>query len=637
VHGRPVDGALVPVRRLGGALGSPTTLLVPLAFVGAGGLLVVAVAFMLSRSHPGSGWAQLLFWAGLGLIVVPAAARLFGAAAGRGERAGLLVVVGALLYLVKVIHDPFGFTFADEWVHVYNVERILRTGSLFNGNPILPVTARYPGLESVTAAVASLTHLSIFASGVIVVGAARLLFVLALFLLLEAVSGSARVAGAAGVVYMTNPNFLFWGADFSYESIALPLALFAVLAVVRGQSARGRTPVSRRTAAPGSRHTRFGLPTAERAAWAAVALLATSATVMSHHLTSFALAGFLVLTCLIASLRRSNRRGAPWLLAAFAVAMCAVWVYEVAPGTGEYLLPVLAAAFHETVATILGHSSGRSLFGGGSAGQQVAPLWQRLVALASVGLIVAALPFGLLEVRRRYLRNPFVIVLAAAAIAYVAVLPMRLVPNAWETSNRSSEFLFVGLALTLALVRIPRSIAPRLLGFGISAYLGLLLIGGVVAGWPPRDLLALPIRGQAAGEVTVVPQPQAVAEWARSVLGPGHRFIAPEAVGRELLVSGGQTAFVTSAPFDAATVLEGDTMTSGIVDTLAGRSIGYVAEDTQASGNDNMTGYFFASPGGALRADPLALDKFDSYPGIDRLLDSGDIVIYDVREFLGAP
>ena len=606
-----------PVRRspapAPAAAGLPGRLLL-LTAVGSEGLLAVSVAFALSRSHPQSAWAQVLFWFGLCLIVLPAAARLVGRSAARGERAALLVAVGALLYLVKIVHDPFGFTYADEWVHVFNAQQIVHTGALFGGNPILPVTTRYPGLEGVTAAVASLTHLGIFVSGAVVVGAARLVFVLALFLLFERITGSARIAGIAGLVYLTNPNFLFWSAQFSYESIALPLAVFAVVAAMATTDGRASAPT--------------------KLAWAAIACLAAAATAMSHHLTAFALCGFLVAACVAAWLRRSTRREAPWLPAAFALAATALWVRAVAPGTGSYLLPVLGHAFHQSVATLLGHTTGRSLFGGGTAEHLVAPAWQRIVALASVALIALALPFGLAEIRRRHARNPFAVVLAVAAVAYVAVMPMRLVPAAWETSNRSSEFLFVGIALTCALVLarpgIPRRLAPPLA-------VGILLVGGTVAGWPPRVLLALPYRAQAGGGAEIVPQPAAVARWAGAALGPRRRFVAPEAVGRELLVHGGETVFVTSAPFNAATILFDGTMTSGIVDGLTGRSIRFVAEDRRTAGDDSMAGYFFRSGQADRRVDPQALAKFDTYPGVDRVLDSGDIVVYDVGVLSGAP
>ena len=102
-------------------------------------------------------------------------------------------------------------------------------------------------------------------------------------------------------------------------------------------------------------------------------------------------------------------------------------------------------------------------------------------------------------------------------------------------------------------------------------------------------------------------------------------------------MNGGQTVFVTSAPFDAATVLYGGDITSGIVDTVAGRAIGYVAEDRLAAGDDSMAGYFFRSPHDGQRVARAARAKFASFPGVARIFDSGDIQIYDVRVLRGSP
>lgn len=597
--------------------------LLALALIGSAGLLTVAGGFVLSRANDASSWAQVMFWVGLGLIVVPAAIRLTQSPT-RAERVALVLLTGGLLQIVTVLHDPFGFTYADEWVHEYNVQQILHTGSLFHGNPIIPVTARYPGLESVTAAFASLSHLSVFVSGIVVVAAARLVFLIAFFLFVERLTGSAAIGSLSALLYMTNPNFLFWSAEFSYESLALPLALFALVATARAH--------------PGllaSRGTHARSPR-ERRAWSIVACLAVAATVVTHHLTSYALCISLVLVCVVASCRRSTRRDAPWPVTAFALASTLAWAFAVAPGTGHYLFPVLERAFHETVATVLGHTGARRLFGGGSAGQSVAPEWQRALALASVALIVSTLPFGLRTIWRRFRTNPYLVVLGVAGAAYVAVLPMRLVPAAWETSNRSSEFLFVGVAAALALAWLPRRLG-RLRPIALAACVAVLLVGGVVAGWPPRVLLARPIRSSVPGGGTIVPQPQRVAETFLTGFGAGHRMVAPEAVGRELLVDGRQTTYVTSAPFAAATLLFGDTMTLGMIETIDGHSLDYVAEDRLASGDDSMAGYFFGEPDGPRLVDPGALGKFDSYPGVDRVLDSGDIVVYDVRGLRGAP
>jgi hypothetical protein len=612
------EGSRLPLPEELRLLAVGRTGLVPLILVASIGLLAVSVGLAISRSNPGSNWAELLFWVGLVVLVAPFASWLAGVKPTRTERCCALIVLGLLLYLVKIVHDPYGFVYADEWVHTYNAQEIVRTGALYHANPIIAVTARYPGLEAVTAAVVSTTGLSVFASGAIVLGAARIALVLALFMIFERLTGSARVASIAGVVYLTNPNFLFWSAQFSYESLALPLVTLAAAATIA--AVRSEEP------APGGERRRW----TERSSWTVIACLAAVAAAATHHLSAWALCVFLIVTCIVCWARPRTRSQAPWLVTGVAVAATSLWFVLVAPGTGTYLFPVIGHAIRQTYDTLIGHSSGRGLFqAAGGSHTQVAPAWQRAFAVASVALILVGLPFGLRNVWRKYRLNPYVVSIAIAALVYVAILPMRLVPAAWETSNRSSEFLFVGVAMVLGLAGLARW-SSRRFALGAAACAAVLLIGGIVAGWPPRVLLSLPYQAQVAGAV-ISSQPSATAAWAKNVLGPGRRFIAPESVARELMVHGNQVAYTTSASFDARSVLYAPDVTAGIVQTLGDHSVKYVAVDRRVSGDDSMAGYFFPRAGDRGFIDPPQTRKYDDFPGVDRLLDVGDIVVYDVN------
>src|SRR5207244_29768 len=86
--------------------GAAQSRLLPFTLLAAGGLLVVSGGLALSRSNPGSAWAELLFWVGLVLIVAPFAGHLARVGPGRRERLASVLVVGVLLFLVKVVHDP---------------------------------------------------------------------------------------------------------------------------------------------------------------------------------------------------------------------------------------------------------------------------------------------------------------------------------------------------------------------------------------------------------------------------------------------------------------------------------------------------------------------------------------------------
>ena len=487
-----------------------------LILLGAIGVLGMVAGDALSRQ--GESGAAPLFWAGFLLIVVPMTLRLASRGATRGERVALVVAMGLLLYLTKVLHDPFTFVFPDEIVHLRNAEDILRAGALFPQNSILPVTMFYPGLESVTAAIAQATGLSAFGAGIVVIGAGRLLLMLTLFLLFEKLSGSSRVAGLAAVVYVANPNFLFWSAQFSYQSLALPLALLAVYGLACHGDERDL---------------------ARRVGWTIMCLFAITAVVMTHHVTTFALLVLFLVISVAATLGLGRPRQAAWILAIFTAQAVALWLLQVAPLTEEYLSYIFRQTVFGVADTVKGTSETRQLFT--SQGGETAPLWERVVGLGSTALIALALPLGLFRIWRRRRRSALLFLFGVAAAAYIAILPLRLVPSAWETANRASDFLFLGIGVTIALGTLylgrDRLTVPR--AALIAGFVGVIAVGGALAGWPPSTRLSQPYEAT-IGDRTVLPQGVAMADWSLASLGPGHRFVADATNGRLLLTDGRQ-------------------------------------------------------------------------------------------------
>src|SRR5438270_7507233 len=200
-----------------------------LSLTSAVGVFLLALAY--NGGRDAAQWSDPLFWFGLLVLFLPIAGRLLSVRASRRERIALLVVLGMALYLAKYLQYPLYFTYHDEFAHWRTAHDIAASGHLFQGNPIIPISSFYPGLEIATSALSSLTGLSLFAAGIVVIGVGRLVLVLALYFFFEYLISSARVAGIATLLYMANPHFLFFDADFSYESLALPLAMFVLFAV----------------------------------------------------------------------------------------------------------------------------------------------------------------------------------------------------------------------------------------------------------------------------------------------------------------------------------------------------------------------------------------------------------------------
>ena len=272
-----------------------------IVLLGSIGMLMVALAF--TGSQAGAASAELIYWIGLLLMILPVSYRMVGEAVSRQERIGLIVFLGIGLYLVKVMHSPFMFTYSDELLHYHNADNILQSGRLFGWNSILPVSADYPGLEIVTAALSTLSGLSIYQVGLVIIGVARLVILLALFLFFEKVSRSGRVAGLAVLIYAANPNFLYWSAQFSYESLALPLAVLLIFALAW----RERVKDNR----------------LQRSLMVLILAL-TAAIVVTHHVTSYMLIVFLLaISVLISIWHRFNmgEHANTWALALVAMVL----------------------------------------------------------------------------------------------------------------------------------------------------------------------------------------------------------------------------------------------------------------------------------------------------------------------------
>src|SRR5262249_51247313 len=142
------------------------------------GLLLCSFGEALSRGT--EAHAELVYWAGVLLFAAPIFYRLTGRAPSASERLLRVFMPGAGLYLVKVMRDSPSFTFNDELIHAFNTNQINTHHHLFHENPILAVTPFYPGMEGATSALTSITGISTYAAGTILIGAARLTLIASL-------------------------------------------------------------------------------------------------------------------------------------------------------------------------------------------------------------------------------------------------------------------------------------------------------------------------------------------------------------------------------------------------------------------------------------------------------------------------
>ncbi len=581
------------------------------ALVGVG-LLICAVGDALSRATLApSPW---IVWTGVVVIAAPAFFRLCSADASVGERVALVCVLGLGLYTVKVMRAPYGYTLGDEFFHAYNTEQILRHHVLFNPNSLLPITSKYPGLEGATSALASMTGMSSFGAGVIVIAAARLTMMLGLFILFLAVSGSARVAGLGAAVFAANSNFLLWAAQFSYQSLAFPL-LLVLLAALAERELDPRT------------HAR---------AWAACIIALMAAVVVTHHGTSYVMTTILVALAIASWIARRPPRYAVWPFALASVALVVTWLVVVASATAGYLEPPVTHALHAALQTVTGEAPARAPFQGAVVnGHAVAaPVNDTLEVIfgyAYVAILLVALPFGLAGGWRRYRNGHLALGGALLGTAFFGTLALRFAPGAWEIGNRGAEFLFVGLAFVLGCAPIDRlgSIVPAWLGrVLLSGCFAVIVVGGAIIGWPAGTRQAQPSQIVAAGH-QIESETISLGRWVKAYL-PNQSFAAPQADARAVLLYG-ETRVLTSSAIDS--IVSDPALPTSNLRALRAMHVRYLVVDRRVRGDDITSGYYFTvrPPWGFPDAQlsPKVAARFDQLR-IPLVFDSGDIRVYDL-------
>jgi hypothetical protein len=603
--------------------------------------MLVAQALATVAARDGHGWAETIYWLSAGaMVLVVAAAQLSNRPSSR-QRLGMAVALGLALYGVKLLANPTGFTYFDELSHARTAIDIASSGHLLHANPLLPISPYFPGLEIVTVSISKLTGLSLFASGIAAIGVGRLILMLALYALFLEASESPRIAGLASVVYVANPSFLYFDAGFSYESFALPLCVAALVLTLRWM----RTDPGRRS----------------------LALLACVAIVIAglvptHHLTGYLFAALAAGLCICAlvSWRWGGGSWPPWPIAAIAAIAAVAWIATVATPTYDYLEPILRPAVEGVAKVATGNEAAHKAFSAAPTPEARAPFWLRTTAFASIALILACLPFGLLLAWRRR-ANPAALLLGVAAFVYVPTLILRVAGSGVESANRSSGFVFLGVGFVIAMllvhvvenralpelrwrrlrlaIGLRRDNRPLRAGAWVAALAAVvvLFVGGVTVFWPPYSRLPGPYL--AGTDLRAVSQQGiAAARWMRRNLGAGHEVLTDRtngqvagAYGEQNPVGGSVEDLSVALPFTSSELNEKG------MKVLRGKRVEYLISDDRLADSIPIRGWYFSSS--ELYAKPYTkpiplekLTKFGRVDGVDLIYDDGAVRIYDVSE-----
>jgi hypothetical protein len=585
-----------------------------LSVVMAIGVWILSIAGILARSSSSGGIP--LFWIALVLIFAPPAARFVSRNISRTEGVGLILILSVGTYLVNFLRSPIIFRGFDEFLHWRTAYDILQNQTLFTPNALLPISPFYPGLESATTALVNLTGLSIVAAGSIIVLTARVIMLLGLFLLYERVSGSVRTAGIGTLIYMGSSTFLYFDAQFSYESLALPLAIMALLMLFRR----------------GIHEQKW------RAGWNVLIAVTAFAVVATHHVTTYMLLTFILVWAgaELYARQKNETRNNPLDIGIWTFILAALWIATVARATISYLTPLLNSPLNSFFNILTGSSQTRKLFVD-SAGRGAIPL-DRILGIGSVLILLVGVAFGFWYWWLHHKNRAIPITLMLVAALYPLLPLMRLSGGSWEMSNRLSGFVYVGLGfiVALGLVKFPvpaKWERPR--QWLVVAGITVAFLGGVVAGASPSTRLPQPYRA-AAGEQSIDKEGTMTAEWARTILGSNNRMAADRTLTNVMGSYGDQYMIVNlNDHVSVSGIFLSYSLTPSHRMIISQTKIHYLVTDMRITTDLSSLGYYFESWEQLVYSfvppvNPAVLEKFNYMPEVSRVYDSGDIAIYDV-------
>jgi hypothetical protein len=499
------------------ALAPGALLLSPLVILA--GVAIIAWDYALLPPDPVD---HVAYWAGL--LVAYLGVMALGLAGRPDARRHLLAlaILGAVLWLPYFLRSPDRLLFVDELYHRDILARILETGHAV-GQPVtlFPLPGTFPGLEHATVALIGLSGLSMDDAIRAITLTIHAVIPAVAYLAARGLGLGRRGAFVAALVYAANTSFPFFHSVFSYETlgILLFLATLALLAL------HGGTPVP---AADAPRRGPFGSLRADRRRMALllIALPVLAAIAVTHHVSSYVLAGTLVVAWLAARLARSAAATPIRDLAIASIGFSLAWLVVSFDRVGTYLGTSVLARIETIVTTLfIERSQPRPLFA--NADQ---PQLERMLAFSYPPLVLVLAALGVWVAwqhrGRSVLWLPFALI---GPVAWVLTTP-AVFTRAGELAYRAWPFLFlgVGVFVALGLLEVARRVGSHRPGLArpvVVAAVAVLLYGGISIGenqsgrFPGAPTTAA---GGAANTDDVV----AAARWLRETAGPGNLVAA---------------------------------------------------------------------------------------------------------------
>ena len=373
--------------------------------------------------------------------------------------------------------------------------------------------------------------------------------------------------------------------------------------------------------------------------------IALVALTLTHHVTDFFLDGILILWAVIYGFQRLTpiRQSNVARTALLGVLLSVGWIGISGNSVVQYLISPFRTSLNELIQSLDGMSASRPLFvtyGGG----QTALLWERLVMASSVILIIFCLPLCLLCLWQRYRSNALIYTFGIISLLYPISQVFRFTNLGANITNRFAAFLFIPITSLLAIV-ITQFWPTQRLNWKQSSLIvcmmSVVFLGGIILS-VGAGLSELPGPYQFSDPRAIESEGIQAAIWVPSHLGSNNR-IGTDLMNQLLMESYGDQYVVSPLAdhIDFSQIFFSSRLDSYQLSILSRARVRYLIVDLRLAQVLSPIGIYFSQgePNAFQHITPIkleALTKFNAISYINRVFDSGNIVIYDVGKITNA-
>ena len=522
-----------------------------------------------------------------------------------------LSALAAFGTLPKLFRTPSGPLYFDELAHWRQADDLAITGVVGAQNTMVKAIPDFPGLHDLTASLTQATGLSTWSVAVAVVIACHVLGLLGVFTLVTTVlrrvqtlspDRALRIAGIAAVIYATNSSWMFFDTQFAYETLAVPLVIWAFVFSFAASQVRGARRVGALSGA------------------AALALAAG----ITHHASAIILVGGLFVLVLITAVRSRSRAVLPVLGAAVLCSVgVGVWLSRSWSLLVGYLGPNFTGAWAQLTG-LFGHpavtaatSGSRSTHHGLFAGSTL-PAYEIACSLATPLLLCAVVGTAVARtLRARFTKTPKPAdtlglwsttesaLLSVMAAAYFLSLPLLVTGAGNEVARRSWAYTWIGVGFVVAVFadtwlerrrvgtrRAQRGASVSKRAVVLLGLLSVITVGNVAGGQDEAYRMPGPY---AVGSDTrgVDAELLGVASWMRSAV-PAHSWVTTDRFTSAVLSSYGRQNSVTPwAHMPLWNLVTTEKLPDDVLQGLRSAQVVYAIVDDRMATSQSQSGFWY--------------------------------------------